>query len=146
MPKQGDLKEQWWVVDAEGQVLGRLAARIAAILRGKHRPTFTPHSTGDFVVVTNADKIVLTGKKWTDKKYHRHTGWPGGIRETTPQQLAEKRPEEILRMAVWGMLPKNRLGRRMFKRLRVFAGPDHPHQAQKPQPLPLHTRQSRKEE
>ncbi|MBN1477032.1 50S ribosomal protein L13 [Candidatus Sumerlaeota bacterium] len=147
MPKPAEVEEKWWLVDAEDQIVGRLAARIAKVLLGKTRPTYAPHiKNGDCVVVINAEKVVFTGRKLTQKVYHRHTGYPSGGRETTPQRLLEKKPEEILRLAVWGMMPKTRLGRSLMKRLRIFAGPQHDHAAQKPQPLPLKTRRARTEE
>ncbi|RMD81659.1 MAG: 50S ribosomal protein L13 [Candidatus Dadabacteria bacterium] len=129
---------KWYVVDAAGKPLGRLASRVAAILRGKHNPAFTPHvDCGDFVVVINADKVVLTGKKVQDKIYYRHTGYPGGIRQETAGQLLARRPEELVRRAVVGMLPRNRLGRKLARKLKVYAGPEHPHVAQRPEPLAL---------
>ena len=126
------VKKDWVVVDAEGQVLGRLASNIAKVLRGKHKPNFTPHvDCGDNVVVINAEKVVLTGKKLTDKQYLRHTGFPGGQRSATPMLLLEKKPEKILENAVKGMLPKNRLGRKLYTNLHVCVGSEHPHEAQK---------------
>jgi len=134
--KKGEHKEHWWVIDAEGQVLGRLATTIAARLRGKHNPSFTPHvDTGDAVVVINADKIVLTGKKLQNKVYYRHSGYIGGLKEITAEKLLEKRPEELIRHAVKGMLPKNKLGRKLFKKLKVYTGNSHPHEAQQPEAL-----------
>lgn len=134
--KDGDVQEKWYVVDANGAVLGRLASAVAARLRGKHNPLFTPHAdTGDFVVVINADKIKLTGKKWVQKLYHRHTGYIGGLKTASARELLEKRPEELVRRAVKGMLPKNKLGSRLFTKLKVYAGGDHPHQAQRPESL-----------
>lgn len=131
--KKGEHKENWWVVDAEGQVLGRLATAIAARLRGKHNPAFTPHvDTGDAVVVINADKIVLTGRKLQKKVYYRHSGYIGGLKEITAEKLLEKHPEELIRHAVKGMLPKNKLGRKLFKKLKVYTGNTHPHAAQQP--------------
>ncbi len=132
--KQSDIQEKWWVVDAEGMILGRLASVVAARLRGKHNPLFTPHvDCGDFIVVVNADKIVLTGRKRQQKIYYRHSGYIGGLKEITAEKLLEKRPEDLVRFAVKGMLPKNSLGRSMFSKLKVYAGGDHPHQAQQPQ-------------
>lgn len=132
--KRSDNKENWCVIDAEGQVLGRVATQIAARIRGKHNPLYTPHTdTGDWVIVINADKIVLTGNKLKDKRYYRHSGYMGGITEITAGDLLEKRPEELIKKAVRGMLPKNRLGRTLNKKLHVYAGPDHPHAAQKPE-------------
>jgi len=134
--KPGEVKRGWWLVDAEGQVLGRLATRIAKILMGKHKPIYTPHvDTGDFVVVVNAEKVVLTGKKWEQKNYYRHSGYPGGLKVQTARQVRETHPERLIQLAVRRMLPKNKLGRRMLKRLKVYAGPTHPHEAQKPQVL-----------
>lgn len=134
MAKAKDVESAWYVVDAEGQTLGRLASEVATIIRGKHKPTFTPHvDTGDYVVVINAEKIVLTGNKWQEKKYYRHSGYPGGLKETTAQQMLAKRPERIIELAVYGMLPKNRLGEKMKHKLKVYAGAEHPHQAQNPQ-------------
>mgnify|MGYP001824709610 CR=1 FL=1 len=129
--KKSENKQNWWVVDAEGQVLGRLATTIAARLRGKHNPAFTPHvDSGDAVVVINADKIVLTGKKLQNKVYYRHSGYIGGLKEVTAEKLLEKRPEDLIRHAVKGMLPKNNLGRQLFKKLKVYSGNTHPHAAQ----------------
>ena len=136
--KKSDIDEKWWLVDAEGEVLGRLATQIAARLRGKHNPLFTPHvDSGDSVVVVNAEKIVLTGRKWAQKKYYRHSGYIGGLKEITAKKLLEKQPEDLIRFAVKGMLPKNRLGRTLLKKLKVYAGGSHPHGAQKPEPLTL---------
>ncbi len=132
-----DAHQDWYVVDAQDQVLGRLATRVASVLRGKHKPTFTPNADiGDFVIVINADKVILTGKKMTDKSYYRHTGYIGGLKETTPGKvLASTHPERLVEWAVRGMLPKTRLGDRLFTKLKVYAGPDHPHKAQQPRPL-----------
>lgn len=131
--KQSDVERNWVVVDAEGQVLGRLASRIALILRGKDKPIFTPHvDTGDFVVVVNADKVILSGNKLDEKVYYWHSGYPGGIKGIKAKDLLEKKPEELVRKAVKGMLPKNKLGRKIFNKLKVYAGPDHPHEAQQP--------------
>ncbi|HEY8485892.1 MAG TPA: 50S ribosomal protein L13 [Limnochordales bacterium] len=136
--RPGELPRRWYVVDASGQVLGRLASRIASVLRGKHRPEFTPHvDCGDFVVVVNAEKVRLTGRKLDQKVYRRHTLYPGGLKEETARQLLQRHPDRLIRHAVWGMLPHNRLGRRIIRKLKVYAGPNHPHEAQKPQPLPL---------
>lgn len=136
--KQSDIKEKWIIVDAKDAVLGRLASNIAARLRGKHNPLFTPHvDTGDWVVVVNADKIVLTGGKWQKKNYYRHSGYIGGLKTITAQKLMEKRPEDLIRFAVKGMLPNNRLGRKLFKKLKVYAGDQHPHAAQQPEALVL---------
>jgi len=129
---------KWYTVDATDQNLGRLASIIAETLRGKRNPWYTPHvDTGDFVVVTNAEKIAVTGKKLTEKRYYRHSGYPGGIRSRTLQEQLDRRPEEVLRKAVKGMLPKNRLGRAQLKKLKIYAGPDHPHEAQQAEPLRL---------
>lgn len=136
--KPSTIDKKWVVVDAEGQVLGRLASKVASILRGKTKPTFTPHmDTGDNVIVINADKIRLTGKKMTDKQYFRHTGYPGGVKLTTPEELLEKHPTRVVTMAVKGMLPKNSLGRDLLRNLRVYAGPVHPHTAQQPDNVTL---------
>ncbi len=135
-PKIADVDRQWHVVDAEGQRLGRLAARIASILRGKHKAMYTPHmDTGDFVIVVNADKVVLTGRKEDQKTYYRHSGRPGSLRQETARELRSRRPIKLVENAVRGMLPKNRLGRRLYGKLKVYAGPDHPHQSQKPSAL-----------
>lgn len=136
MPKGGDnLKDRkWYVIDAEGKTLGRLASEAAAILRGKHKPTFTPHlDMGDHVIIINAEKVHLTGKKLTDKLYHFHSGYTGGLKTFTARQMKETRPVKMLELAIKGMLPKNRLGRQMYKKLNVYAGAEHPHQAQKPE-------------
>jgi large subunit ribosomal protein L13 len=131
--KPDDIERQWFVVDAAGQSLGRLATRIATILRGKHKPIFTPSmDTGDFVVVVNAEKITVTGKKLTEKFYYRYSGYPGGMTATSLKDQLAKHPERVITHAVWGMLPHNRLGRAMLKKLKVYAGPDHPHGAQRP--------------
>jgi large subunit ribosomal protein L13 len=129
-----DVQGKWYVVDANGAVLGRLASTVASRLRGKHSPLFTPHvDTGDWVIVINADKVLLTGRKMDQKKYYRHSGYIGGLKEITAKKLMEKRPEDLIRFAVKGMLPKNRLGRKLFKKLKVYAGDQHPHQAQQPE-------------
>jgi large subunit ribosomal protein L13 len=136
--KPNEVQQDWLLVDAEGQTLGRLATQIALRLRGKHKPVFTPHvDTGDFIVVINAEKVKLTGKKLEDKKYYRHTGYPGGIRETNAAKMLATKPTDILTIAVKGMLPKNSLGRKMLSKLKVYTGSAHPHQAQQPQPLEL---------
>lgn len=136
--KAGDVQRAWWVVDAEGQTLGRLAARIAHILRGKHKPIFTPHlDVGDFVVVINAEKVRVTGQKLDQKIYYSHSGYPGGLRAEPLRSLLARHPTRVLEYAVRGMLPKNTLGERMFKKLKVYAGPTHPHQAQEPKELTL---------
>jgi large subunit ribosomal protein L13 len=135
-----DRTRDWYVVDAEGKTLGRLATQIANVLRGKTKPTYTPHvDVGDFVVVVNAEKITVTGKKLEDKRYWRHSGYPGGIRSRTLGELLESRPEEVIRKAVKGMLPRNRLARQQLRKLKVYAGPEHPHQAQKPETLEIET-------
>ena len=134
--KKEELNRQWYLMNAEGKVLGRLSTELAKILKGKNKPSYTPHvDTGDFVVVINAEKISLTGKKMKDKVYYHHTGYPGGIKETTAEKLLVKKPTEIIRMAVKGMLPKNSLGRQMLRKLKIYAGPNHPHEAQKPIPF-----------
>lgn len=139
-PKPNDVQRTWYVVDADGHVLGRLASEVAKILRGKHKPMFAPHmDVGDHVVVVNAAKVRLTGNKLADKNYYRHSGYPGGIRAIPYARLMADRPEFAVEKAVKGMLPKNRLGRQMIGKLRVYAGPEHPHEAQKPVPLALRT-------
>jgi large subunit ribosomal protein L13 len=126
-------QRDWYVVDAEGKTLGRLATRIADTLRGKHKPEYTPHiDTGDFVIVINAEKVAVTGNKLRDKRYWRHSGYPGGIRSRTLGEMLERRPEEVVRKAVRGMLPRNRLARKQLTKLKIYAGPDHPHAAQQP--------------
>jgi large subunit ribosomal protein L13 len=133
---KSDRAEKWWLVDAQGAVLGRLASSVAARLRGKHSPLFTPHTDmGDWVVVVNAAKVVLTGRKLEQKNYHRHSGYTGGLKSITAKKLMEKRPEDLVRFAVKGMLPKNKLGRKLYKKLKVYAGSDHPHEAQQPEVL-----------
>jgi large subunit ribosomal protein L13 len=135
--KTDGIERRWYVVDAEGQTLGRLATRIADTLRGKRKPEYTPHvDTGDFVVVVNAEKIAVTGKKREQKIYYRHSGYPGGLRERTLGDELERRPTEVLRKAVKGMLPRNRLARQQINKLKIYAGPEHPHVAQNPQALP----------
>ncbi len=138
-PKRTELDHRWWVVDAEGQVLGRLASSIAQIIRGKHKPTFSPHADGgDYVVVINAEKVRLTGKKLQQKRYFRHTGYMGNERLTAVGNVLAKHPERVIERAVYGMLPKSTLGKQVLRRkLRVYAGPDHPHVAQQPSPLEL---------
>ncbi len=134
--KETEVETQWHVVDADGQVLGRMAARVAGLLRGKHKPTFTPNQNmGDHVVVVNAGKVVLTGKKRVQKQYHHHTGYIGGLKSITAGTLLRERPDRMVTWAITGMLPKNKLGRAMAKKLRVYAGPSHPHEAQRPQAL-----------
>ncbi len=136
--KEAFTDRKWVVIDAEGKVLGRLVTEIANILRGKNKPVYTPHvDTGDFVVVINAAKVKLTGKKWEQKVYYRHSGYIGGLKSLTAKEMLEKKPEELIRHAVKGMLPKNRLGRKIFKKLNVYEGSEHPHEAQQPTPLSL---------
>ena len=136
--KEQEISKKWYLVDAKGRVLGRLATQIAMRLRGKHKPIFTPHAdTGDFIVVINANKVMLTGRKWDKKIYYRHTGYIGGLKEITAKKLLEKKPEDILRFAVRGMLPKNSLGRRQLKKLKIYSGSEHPHQAQKLEKLEI---------
>lgn len=137
-PKKGSIERRWWLIDAKGKTLGRLASQIAKILRGKTKVEYTPHlDTGDFVVVINAEKVNVTGKKLTDKVYYWHSMYPGGLRSKTLKELLDERPEEVIIRAVRGMLPKNPLGRRMLKKLKVYRGPDHPHQAQRPERLEM---------
>ena len=134
--KPGEITREWYLVDAEGKTLGRLATQIADTLRGKRKPQFTPHvDTGDFVIVVNAEKIKVTGNKLDQKRYYRHSGYPGGIRSRTLREQLERRPTEVLRVAVKGMLPKNRLARQQITKLKIYAGPEHPHEAQNPKPL-----------
>ncbi len=134
-------ERNWLLVDANGQTLGRLATQIADALRGKRKPEYTPHiDTGDFIVVVNAERISVTGSKRTEKLYHRHSGYPGGLKTRTLTEMLERRPEEVIRLAVKGMLPRNRLSRKQLTKLKVYAGPAHPHAAQKPQPMEIHTR------
>jgi len=136
--KPGEIVRQWYVVDAEGQTLGRLATRIADTLRGKGKPQYTPHTdTGDFVVVVNAEKVAVTGKKLDQKMYHRHSGYPGGLASRTLREQLDRRPTDVLRKAVKGMLPKNKLASAQLLKLKIYAGPDHPHEAQAPKPLKL---------
>ncbi|MFL5965476.1 MAG: 50S ribosomal protein L13 [Gaiellaceae bacterium] len=135
--KPGEIERLWYVVDADGQTLGRLATQIADTLRGKGKPQYTPHvDTGDFVVVVNAEKIAVTGNKLDQKRYYRHSGYPGGLRSRTLREQLGRRPEEVLRAAVKGMLPRNRLARQQINKLKIYAGPEHPHAPQNPQPLP----------
>ena len=131
IPKEDQINRRWWLFDAEGQVLGEMATKIATVLRGKNKPTFTPHlDCGDFVVVVNAEKVVLTGNKNTQKTYQDYSGYMGGLRERTAAEVREKEPERMVRQAVWGMLPKGRLGRQQIRKLKIYAGPNHPHEAQ----------------
>lgn len=140
-PKASEINRSWYVVDAEGIVLGRLATHVANVLRGKHKPTYTPHiDTGDHVIIVNADKIVLTADKAAAKPVYRHTGYPGGIRSETYAQLQARKPEDALRRTIRGMVPKTRLGRQQLSKLKIYAGPVHPHAAQNPQPLELDAR------
>jgi large subunit ribosomal protein L13 len=137
-PKAADIQRQWHVIDASDVVLGRLASHVAILLRGKHKPIFAPHlDTGDFVIVVNASKVALTGNKLTGKRVYRHSGYPGGIRSETYGELLAKHPERLVERAVRGMLPKSTLGRSMLRKLKVYAGPDHPHQAQQPVPFTI---------
>lgn len=136
--KPGEVEREWLVVDATDMVLGRLASEVATILRGKHKPQYTPHvDTGDFVIVVNASKVMLTGNKLANKMKYRHSGFPGGLKEVPISEMLAKRPERVIQGAVKGMLPKNTLGRQMLKKLKVYAGPEHPHQAQKPRQITL---------
>jgi large subunit ribosomal protein L13 len=140
-PRPSDIDRAWWVVDAEGLPLGRLASEVAQMLRGKHKPTYAPHmDLGDFIVVINAEKVAVTGAKATQKQYYRHSGFPGGLRSQNFERMQETFPERIIEQAVKGMLPKNRLGRQMARKLKVYAGTDHPHAAQDPQPLEFNIR------
>ncbi|MBI5119223.1 50S ribosomal protein L13 [Candidatus Poribacteria bacterium] len=137
-PKQGDVDSKWFVIDAEGKVLGRLACEAAKLLRGKHKPEYTPHcNLGDHVIIVNAEKVKTTGKKSAQKEYRHHTRWPRGLRIIVYRDLQKKFPERIITMAVQGMLPRNRLGRAMARKLRVYAGPAHPHKAQRPEPIEI---------
>ena len=136
--KKKEIERSWFLVDAENKVLGRLAAKVAAVLRGKHKPVFTPHvDTGDFVIVINAEKIHLTGAKLDNKMYYRHSGYPGGIKGVSAGEMLDKKPEAIIQHAVRGMLPKNKLGRQQLRKLKVYAGTEHPHESQMPQELKL---------
>jgi len=138
MFKKEEITKKWYVVDASGKTLGRLASRIATVLMGKHKPEYTPHvDTGDYVIVVNADKVVLTGKKLDQKFYYRHSGYPGGLKMISARQMLQKHPERLIYQAVKRMLPKTALGRKMLKKLKVYASPDHPHSAQKPEPLEI---------
>ena len=133
VPKEGEISRDWVVMDASDQVLGRLATEIASILRGKHKPDFTPFlDTGDFVVIVNAERVKLTGAKLDEKIYYRHSGRPGSLKSETARERLDKHPERVIQAAVWGMLPKNRLGRKLLRKLKVYAGPEHPHDAQQP--------------
>jgi len=140
-PKAKEITRQWHVIDAAGVPLGRLASQVAQLLRGKHKPTFAPHlDTGDHVIVVNAEQVVLTGAKLDQKMYYRHSGYPGGLKKRTLSDMLARRPEEVIRLAVRGMLPKNRLARKQLTKLKIYAGPDHPHEAQKPTKLEITTR------
>jgi len=140
-PRPEDIRREWWVVDATGLPLGRLASEVAKVLRGKHKPTFAPHmDMGDYVVVVNASRVAVTGAKAEDKRYYRHSGYPGGLTEQSFTELLDKFPERVIEKAVRGMLPKNRLGRKMFKKLKVYGGADHAHDSQAPQPLTIDVR------
>jgi large subunit ribosomal protein L13 len=133
-PKKGEIDQKWWLVNADGKVLGRLATEIAVRLRGKNKTIFAAHvDTGDFVIVVNAEKIKVTGNKLDEKMYYSHSQYPGGLKERTMKELLEKKPEEVIKRAVWGMIPKNKLGRAVYKKLKVYKGPVHPHEAQNPQ-------------
>jgi large subunit ribosomal protein L13 len=138
IPRKDEIERKWYVVDASGMVLGRLATQIASVLRGKTKPQFTPHlDAGDFVIVVNAEKVILTGKKAGIKTYSHYTGYPGGLKQELFADLQRRKPERIIEYAVWGMLPHSRLGKKQFKKLKVYRGPAHPHGAQKPEPLPI---------
>ena len=143
-PKASEIHRTWYVVDADGLTLGRMATEVARVLRGKHKTMFTPHlDTGDHVIIINADKVVLTSNKAETKRVYRHSGYPGGIKSATYAELLDKKPEEAVRRTVRGMLPKNRLGRQMLRKLKVYAGPDHPHASQRPEPLVLDAARAR---
>lgn len=141
--KASEIQREWWVVDADGLILGRLAAEVAHVLRGKHKPVFAPHlDTGDHVVIVNADKVRLSGNKLADKKWYRHSGYPGGLRELPYDRLMQERPQLVVEKAIKGMLPRNRLGRSMSSKLKVYSGPDHPHAAQNPKPMTIKRKES----
>jgi len=134
IPKKDDIEQKWWLINAEGRILGRLATEVADLIRGKRKPQFTSHlDTGDFVVVVNAEKIKVTGRKLEQKKYYSHSLYPGGIKEEILKDLLARKPEEVIKKAVWGMVPKGKLGRALYKKLKVYRGPSHPHEAQNPQ-------------
>jgi large subunit ribosomal protein L13 len=134
IPKKDEIEQKWWLVNADGRILGRLATEVADLIRGKRKPQFTSHlDTGDFVVVINAEKIKVTGRKLEQKKYYSHSLYPGGLREETLKDLLARKPEEVIKKAVWGMVPKGKLGRALYKKLKVYRGPSHPHEAQNPQ-------------
>ncbi len=144
LPNVNETKEKWFVVDAEGQIVGRLAARVAKLVRGKMDPLYTPHVNPKIhVVIVNADKVIFTGRKMSDKVYYHHSGWRTGIKSATAKEVLDKKPEEILRKAIYGMLPKNTLGSALNKNIRIYAGPDHDQQAQQPEPLTIKTREAR---
>ncbi len=137
-PKKGEVPRNWYLVDAEGKTLGRLATEVSRVLMGKHKPEYTPHvQTGDFVVVVNAEKVSLTGNKWTDKIYYHHSQYPGGLKETMAKDVMARRPTRMIEHAVRGMLPKNRIGDRLIRKMKVYAGDKHPHAAQQPAPFPV---------
>jgi len=134
VPKKDEIEKKWWLINAEGKILGRLATEIAVLLRGKKKPEYVDFlDSGDFVIIINAEKVKTTGKKLEQKKYYSHSGYPGGLKEKTLKEILEKKPEEVIKKAVWGMIPKNKLGRAVYKKLKVYRGPHHPHEAQKPQ-------------
>ena len=138
IPKLNEINQKWLVVDADGQILGRLASEVASILRGKNKPIFTPHmDVGDYVIIINAGKIRVTGKKAKTKKYYRHTGYPGGLRSDNYSDLIKSNPARILEKAIWGMLPHNKLGKKIYKKLKIYAGNEHPHEAQKPERIEI---------
>ena len=138
IPKLNEIKQKWLVVDADGQILGRLASEVASILRGKNKPIFTPHmDVGDHVIIINAGRIRVTGKKAKTKKYYRHTGYPGGLRSDSYSDLIKSNPAKILEKAIWGMLPHNKLGKKIYKKLKIYAGKEHPHEAQKPEKIEI---------
>jgi large subunit ribosomal protein L13 len=134
IPKKDDIEQKWWLINAEGRILGRMATEVADLIRGKRKPQFTSHlDTGDFVIIVNAEKIKVSGRKLDQKKYYTHSLYPGGIKEETLKDLLERKPEEVVKKAVWGMIPKGKLGRALYKKLKVYRGPSHPHEAQNPQ-------------
>lgn len=134
IPKKDDIEQKWLLINAEGRILGRMATEVADLIRGKRKPQFTSHlDTGDFVVIVNAEKIKVSGRKLDQKKYYSHSGYPGGIKEETLKDLLDRKPEEVIKKAVWGMIPKGKLGRALYKKLKVYRGPSHPHEAQNPQ-------------
>lgn len=134
VPKKDEIEKKWWLINAEGKILGRLATEVAVLLRGKKKPEYVDFlDSGDFVIIINAEKVKTTGKKLEQKKYYSHSGYPGGLKEKTLKEILEKKPEEVIKKAVWGMIPKNKLGRAVYKKLKVYRGPHHPHEAQKPQ-------------